>query len=56
MSKGKLVRIAPDVMEKLGKAAKSFESPNECIKRLLETSCNQDNTSGSKEDVVEEES
>lgn len=54
MSKGKLVRIAPDVMEKLGKAAKSFESPNECIKRLLETSCNQGSTSESNNNVKTE--
>jgi len=35
MVSGKLVRIAPETMEKLGKVAKPFETPNECINRLL---------------------
>ena len=38
MPEGKLVRIAPSTMEKLGKLAKPFESPNECIERLLSES------------------
>jgi len=32
---GKLVRVSPDTLEKLGKLARPFESPNDCINRLL---------------------
>ena len=35
MAEGKLVRISPEVMEKLAKEREGFESPNDCINRVL---------------------
>ena len=34
-TKGKLVRVSDDTMQKLAKTRNGFESPNECINRLL---------------------
>ena len=41
MPSGKLVRISEDTMEKLKDHGKPFETPNECINRLLGSRCNQ---------------
>ena len=35
MAEGKLVRVSPDTMKKLAKTRNGFESPNDCINRLL---------------------
>jgi len=35
MVTGKLVRITPGTMEKLRKVARPFETPNDCIDRVL---------------------
>jgi len=35
MTNGKLVRISSDTIKKLEKARIGFETPNECINRLL---------------------
>lgn len=42
MSQGKLVRLSSDTIEKLGKVRNGFETPNDCINRILENRpCNQ---------------
>ena len=35
MPQGKLVRISDDTMQKLATSRNGFESPNDCINRLL---------------------
>ena len=35
MPEGKLVRVSPDTMKKLAKVRNGFESPNDCMNRLL---------------------
>ncbi len=35
MPTGKLVRVSPDAMEKLEKARVKFETPSDCINRVL---------------------
>ena len=46
MTNGKPVRLSPDTLKKLEKARIGFETPNECINRLL---CNQDEQQGLKD-------
>lgn len=45
MTIGKLVRLTPETIKLLEKARIGFETPNECINRLL---CNQDEQQGQK--------
>jgi len=40
--KTKNVRLDNDVMKTLAKARQGFESPNDCLKRLLSCGCVQD--------------
>jgi len=54
MPKGKLVRITPDTIKKLEKTRKGFETPNECINRILESRCNEQQKS-ENDDVVASE-
>lgn len=57
MSKSKLVRISPETLQKIGKKAKPFESPNDCINRILTesgTPCDKISTEN-VEHVTEEE-
>lgn len=35
MSQGKLVRISADTMKKLAEVRRGFESPDDCISRVL---------------------
>ena len=35
MEKSRVIRITPDVMKELGDQAEPFESPNDCIRRIL---------------------
>lgn len=55
MVEGKLVRIAPNTMEKLGKVAKPFESPNDCIDRLLSGSPCEKTQSENQDESQEDE-
>lgn len=54
MPKGKLVRITPDTIKKLEKARNGFETPNECINRILENSCNEQQKSENDDAVASE--
>lgn len=47
----KTIRVSADTLERLGKRRNGFETPDECINRILSNKpCNEDED----EDVVEE--
>ena len=57
--KTKNVRLDNDVMKTLAKARQDFESPNDCLKRLLSCACVQEeikNPQEKQESEPEEES
>ena len=54
MSTGKLVRVSDDTMQKLAKKRNGFESPNECINRLLsQNPCKSENKESDEESDLE---
>ena len=52
---GKLVRIAPETMEKLAKTRKGFETPSDCIGRLLSNNPCQKEVKKKKEEDEDED-
>ena len=50
MPEGKLVRVSPDTMKKLAKVRNGFESPNDCMNRLLSKSPCKSETTEQTED------
>jgi len=54
MPKGKLVRITSDTIKKLEKTRKGFETPNECINRILNNPCSDQETKKNDVDAAAE--
>ena len=52
MSETKAVRLDKDIMDTLAKKREGFETPNECLKRLLSRDCNS-KTNSEEEDSDE---
>ena len=53
--KSKLVRISDDTMKKLKKNGKAFETPNDCINRLLSKNPCKSVPTEKDEDIEEED-
>ena len=56
MAESKLVRVSPDTMAKLAKARNGFESPNDCMNRLLsQNPCKSEKKESDEESDIEEQ-
>lgn len=52
----KTVRLTQGTMDKLEKVGKPFETPNECINRILDCTCDSELKTNNKETEEEDES
>jgi len=54
MPAGKMVRISEDTMKRLAKVRNGFESPNDCMNRLLsQNPCKSENKESDEESDLE---